>query len=317
MTRTTAGLALAFALAGARYAGPVQAGDVTANELESVVTMRLGGEITIDKDGEVLDYRIDDAMPPAVGKIVDESVRHWRFWPVEIQGKPVRARTRMLLTVRGTPVDGGYSIKIENTRFGEQMDDAKSDHETAKAASTEPTFEPRHKVIPVAPRNNLRGSVRVYLHIAPDGRVDHADAVQAALFNAKGDPGLLADALGEMIDNAQSAIRQWAYTVRTPDGKPFAGTTATMQVDYLTEKLPQRNPVTGARRLGRVTPDRSLFTATGSWRSEVRSAWRSPDWYNAEATDQRVGVSDAGGADSPAGLTSPFRLRGDSAERTL
>lgn len=317
MIRTPASLALAFVLTAAWYSGPARAGDVAASELESVLTMRLGGEITIGKNGEVLDYRVDDTMSPAVSKIVDDSIRHWRFWPVEIMGNPVRARTRMLLTLRGTPADGGYSIKIENTRFGAQEDGAKSDRETAKAAYTEPTFELRHKVIPVAPRSNLRGSVRVYLHIAPDGRVDHADAVQAALFNAKGEPALLADALGEMIDSAVSALQQWTFTVHAPDDKPFTGTSVAVPVLYMTEYVPRRNPVTGTRRLGRVAPDMSLFTATGSWRSEVRSTWHRPDWYHPKETDQRVGVSDAGSAGSPVGLSSPFRLREDSTERTL
>lgn len=78
----------------------------------------VGGDIVIDPQGAVHDYKINTPLTPEVKKIVDAAVRKWRFEPVVRGGKPVTAKTGMFLSLLATPVEQGYALKIDRINFG-------------------------------------------------------------------------------------------------------------------------------------------------------------------------------------------------------
>ena len=80
------------------------------------------GDITIDATGGVLDYAIVTPLTAPVKRIVDQSVRRWRFEPVIRGGRAINAKGKMFLLLTATPVDGGYRMKIDNVRFGGERD---------------------------------------------------------------------------------------------------------------------------------------------------------------------------------------------------
>lgn len=77
----------------------------------------VNGEIGIDQQGAVYDYKINTILTPEVKDIVDRSVRQWKFEPVLRDGKAVYAKTGMYLTLTALPVGNGYRLRVDDVRF--------------------------------------------------------------------------------------------------------------------------------------------------------------------------------------------------------
>lgn len=77
----------------------------------------VAGEIGIDHQGAVFDYKINTILTPELKAVVDKAVRQWKFEPVMRDGRPVYAKSGMQLTLAALPMANGYQMRIENVRF--------------------------------------------------------------------------------------------------------------------------------------------------------------------------------------------------------
>lgn len=77
----------------------------------------VAGEIAIDHQGAVYDYKINTILTPELKDLVANAVRQWKFEPVTRDGKPVYAKSGMHLTLAALPVADGYQMRVENVRF--------------------------------------------------------------------------------------------------------------------------------------------------------------------------------------------------------
>lgn len=86
-----------------------------------VYDLRVVGDIEINPDGAVRDYRLSSELPAAVAEPVDRSVRKWRFEPVVVDGRAVIARTRLNMTLTVEPMGGNYQLRIAHVSFGDPL----------------------------------------------------------------------------------------------------------------------------------------------------------------------------------------------------
>ena len=102
----------------AQVAKPVTNG-VELTKSESVLSMRVDGEMVVSPDGRVTEHRITTELPAEVLSLIDKNMAAWRFEPVKDQlGNPTHAKTYMRLTVVARKQgDGNYSALVENARF--------------------------------------------------------------------------------------------------------------------------------------------------------------------------------------------------------
>lgn len=94
--------------------------DTAKRALEA--TMLVTGEIAINPDGSVYGYSLDnrDKLSPEIVKLIDGTLSGWKFKPVEVAGKIVRARTRMSLRLvadRKAPND--FVVTVQSAAFGD------------------------------------------------------------------------------------------------------------------------------------------------------------------------------------------------------
>lgn len=152
----------------------------------------VSGEIAIDHQGAVYDYRIHTILTPEVRQIVDRSVRRWTFEPVVRDGKPVHAKSGMHLTLMAIPVDAGYQLRIEQVLFV-------GNRGAEKMAA--PQY-PREQL-----RAGLGAAVLVAVRVDAEGNVTDAVAVQSAVTGAR-----RRDRSSEPFEKASvAAMKQWRF----------------------------------------------------------------------------------------------------------
>ena len=264
----------------------------TVETAEALITMRVDGQIAIDAQGKVLDYRIDTKLQPELQALIDKAVPNWLFWPVMVDGKPAAARTGMRITLAGTPVDKGYRIAVDNVTFSSKGAPGQSAHERIPATpGVEMSIKSRKSKIHF-PGYRVNGLVVVHVRISPQGKVEEIGASQSSLFHLTGSSKLLAKARKAMEDSAIKGIRGWTFNVdthgRTPKPEELSGAIS-VEFVWNADSADQLN-------------------GTGVWRHELRGPYQAPAWLRDARLAQRVGSSDMGGSDM-APLSSTVRLR--------
>lgn len=83
---------------------------------EAVLTLRVDGELSIDPEGKVADYRIRTKLDPQLERLVRRAVPSWRFKPILVDGKPVIASSPMRITLSAEEMDQGYKVVVDNPR---------------------------------------------------------------------------------------------------------------------------------------------------------------------------------------------------------
>lgn len=293
---TVALLACAGAYAGAKD---------EATQGEAVLTLRVDGEISIDPEGGVADYRISTKLNPQLERLVRRAVPSWRFKPIVVDGKPVIATSPMRITLSAEEKDGGYKVTVDNVVF---RPNTRAEWEAEQASRK---ARPRMSVVGEAPQpmvwitsKSLRppkyppelqhagveGMVLLTLRLHPDGRVAETFASQSSLLNVKGSPGQLDRARVMLERNASDAAKRWTFTIAAEEG-------ASMSAHQLTVRLPVEYFMQGS-----TGPDR----LAGRWRHEFRGPNRPVPWLNADKAP-RIGVSDLNGNEILAGV-SQFEL---------
>ena len=272
---------------------------------EAVLTLRVDGQLTIDPEGRVSEYRVEGSLDPAVAGMLQRAVPAWRFKPILVDGKPATATSPMRITLAAEEMAEGYRVKVDNVVFWPNTPEQHAAAEASRMA------HPDMRVAGEAPRPGVRilsktmrppvyppemmqagveGIVLLSLRLHPDGSVAEAFASQSSLLNVKGRPEILDRGRMMLERNASTAARRWKFTVLAEDA-------ATLAPGDLTVRVPVEY------RLGVMTEGGSL---AGQWRHEFRGPNRPAPWLPPEEAT-RVRVSDLNTRDILAGR-SPFEL---------
>ena len=188
---------------------------VSAQRADRVqVGMTVSGWVNINPDGSVDSFGLKDPekLSAEVLRLLGQAVPGWRFAPVRVDGRPVKARARMQLRLLATRRDdGNYEARIGSAWFGDDIDLG------VKADKLVPARYPR-----LAERTGVSGTVYAVLRIGADGRVVDAAAERV-------DVRLLAPekALEKVrklfADAALDACSEWTFSV--PQGAAAEGRT--------------------------------------------------------------------------------------------
>ena len=266
-------LPLLLALA---FAAPVIAGDAPAlPPLESVVTLRVDGNIEIDASGKVVSHTLDTALPEAIQAIIDKAVATWKFAPPTEDGKPVeRARSKMRIALSAKDVEQGgakgLAVKIDNVTFPPLQ--------TEKRAPGDASLRPRDKL--KHPGVSAEAVVTLNFRYDPSGKIVDLAPSQCTILAV--DKHLTPEEACEALErHSVQGFKRYHLKVE-PGGKDElqSGTMAFKYASY------------GSRN---AAPDK-----IGQWRPELRTPYRVAPWEPADAP--RVGTSDVD--DSGGGLMS-------------
>ena len=83
-------------------------------------SMLVSGDVHIETDGSVsrLVLRQEETLPEGVVKLVRDSALQWRFEPIVVDGKLVRAVAPMSLRVVARKLEGGsYEVSLRGVSF--------------------------------------------------------------------------------------------------------------------------------------------------------------------------------------------------------
>lgn len=191
----------------------------------------------------------------------------------------------MRVTLAAETIGDTYRVSVDNVTFPQtqgQTPDAPENSENPTSifiARTMPIHYPRDAV-----GYGLEADVLVNLKLTTEGRVEQAFVEQSALFNVKGKPGYLKDAVQLFERQVLADIKWWRFKVvmHVSDPKP--------------ESLTVRVPVHFS-----VPAIAGTRTNTG-WQNEVRTPKRTAPWLPSDPKTQSIGVADlADGELAPAG----------------
>jgi TonB family protein len=298
-----AGKAIAIALLCVAMAAPAAwAGRATATEAqgEGVITMRLDGELSVDPQGRVHDYKIRTETTPSVRQLLDRAIPTWRFAPVLVDGKPVIARSPMRVVLAAQPADGHYKIRIDNVLFMPNSDEEyEADKKFRKATdgydirsvSMRPPSYPSQLL-----HAGVGGLVLLNVRVSAEGKVEQAFAVQSSLLDVKGRAAHLEPARAVLERSAIAAARHWRFRIDAPDPQALSPSERTLRipVEYMMDHPGKRD-------------------LTGAWRHEFRGPNVTAPWLRDGQDNMIVGVSDLTGGEMLSGSPSLRLLNRDEA----
>lgn len=266
-------LAVALAAACGAQAAPKLA-PVPGFE-SSVLTTQVDGMIEVDRSGRVIDYTLEKARKPLPPKVVErlmQQVRGWAFEPVQVDGKPVVARTRMRVTLLAEERPEGFAISIDNVTFpplrGAVVPDAKADA-NVRAVKTRGLRYPDEFL-----GRGLDATVLVSVKLRPDGTMEDAAIVQTSIPDRTGKPEEFGRLAALLEAEVLRGVKRMQFAVDYPEGAK-----------------PLDEPVTGMLPIVFHMGDRPK-QVQGLWRVEARSIKRTPPWVSATDGQRLAGVSD-------------------------
>ncbi len=234
-SRKMAGL-LVSALALVLLAGSALAGNAREARQQAESSLRVSGSLVVGPDGEVESHELDPKAPltPALKAFVDDSIRGWRFKPVLVDGKPVRAKVPMSLRLVAKRADDGkFSVTIASTYFGSEDDLATTDR--LRSIRLSPPRFPKGALM-----MGGKGVVYLVVQVGRDGKVTNVDAEQVNL-RVAGTEGQMASLRKQFTDAAVRAARGWTFTIPTTGPEANDATwLVRVPVDYRLEDERQR-----------------------------------------------------------------------------
>ena len=205
MKRWFAGFCCLLLSTAALGAGP------DAVRKQAQASMLVAGSITVASDGSVARYVIDhpEKLPPPVKEMVDASVPHWRFTPLQVAGKPVTAKSDMSIRVVAKPVgDGNYSIGITGATFTPEKNPAD------KVVMESPTY--KHHPPPTYPEGaaeeGATATVYVLAQIDRQGRVKN-DLAQQVNLGFVGNDLEMKRWRTVFAASASRAVKRWIFNI--------------------------------------------------------------------------------------------------------
>ncbi|MCA7025009.1 MULTISPECIES: energy transducer TonB [Stenotrophomonas] len=249
--------------------------------------MQLSGQIDIAPDGSVEAVRLDqqDRLSAELARFVRSSVMGWAFVPVVRDGKPVAARSPLMLRLVGRQLeDGSTQVAIRSATFAAYDPESRS---AVTALKMTPPSYPRAMY-----EVGAQGNVYLVLKVGRDGRVADAyvEQVNMTVVASEGQMRRFRQVLG---GNALAAARKWEFRV------PVEGEDA--DAPHWNVRMPVRYAM--------VDQGRSLPDEYGTWQAYIpgpreRAPWISDeDWENGSDALADGGVYMAGRGGGPKLLT--------------
>lgn len=174
-------------------------------------SMPLTGGIVIAPDGTVQSHTLDhpEKLTGTIATAVDKAVSAWRFTPVQVDGKPVAATTRMSLRLVATPHGAGQAaVRIKGVLFGADKVSGGGVVSTPQAKRVVPGYPPD------AARAGIGATVYLVLKVGADGKVLDAVAQQVNLAKP-GSADEMAHWRQAFSRAALAAATRWTYEVPT------------------------------------------------------------------------------------------------------
>lgn len=187
-------------------AAVLQAGDAPATDQPIEASMLVTGSLVIEPDGSVSSHGVDRAeeVPDYVLGHIARAVPRWRFEPVVVDGKIVRARARMTLRMLATPLDdGGLAVSLGAATFGDRYP---TGTDYISGVRMRPPEYPS-----LALRLGASGTVYMVLKVGRDGRTAEA-AVEQVNLRSIGDARTMERVRTHMSVAALKAARRWTFT---------------------------------------------------------------------------------------------------------
>lgn len=245
-------------------------------ELELGVT----GDIEIDRDGSVRDYRVTSELAPALQRVVEKHVRTWAFEPIEVDGRPVIAKTAVRLQLSAEPTDDDYRLLVEHVSFGE-----------ARSAQTTRPRYPRDAV-----RARVGARVLLQVRIDAQGNVVAAHPYQTSL-DAAGLTDAKARKWREVFERVSlDAVASWKYAPSEVVDGQSVEQTAMIPIAFEISEGPR------------------LRSSEGRWKAYAPGPITPAPWIDADAA---VTDTDAIADGETRSLSSRFRLKDDIAGAVL
>lgn len=269
--RICVGLMLAAFALTVYGAGP--AGVRKRAEMSTLVT----GTVDIEKDGSIGAHHIDhpDKLLPQIVRLVDKAIPSWRFEPVKVDGKIVKAHTKMsILVIANKLEDGDYRLRIGSASFGEEM--VKGETVTALGEMTPPNYPTS------AAMAGIQGTAYLVLKINRQGAVEDAVDEQVNL-TIVGSDRQMDDARKVLAKAAKAAARKWRFDI------PTRGESADEEFWSL------RIPVAFALCDGPSECESKTRHAYGGWEAYIPGPKNTVPWISDEDNRQSPEAMAAGG----------------------
>jgi len=237
---------------------PVFAQGAGAVRKQAELSMLIKGEISVDEEGRVDAYTLEDPeeLPPGVVAFVGNNIDTWAFEPQKLDGRPVVVRNSMRIFVVAKPEEaGGYQIRLQSVSFRPLSN--KEGYELARQSMTPPRY-------PVdAARSGVGGSVYLVLRVGRDGKV-HDAIVEQVNLRAVASEGVMDRMRRMFADASLSAARRWTFT------PPTQGDEAALEYWSI------RTPINF--HLGHDEP------AYGQWQAYIPGPRQSVPWVDSDLT---------------------------------
>lgn len=246
-------------------------GGVDAAKRSAEASMLVTGEIAVNPDGSVYGYSLDhrDKLPAVVVKLIGQTLPGWKFTPVEVQGKPVRAKALMSLRVVAKQMDAKHdAVSVKSAEFGVETPQSLQAPACANGACL--TFLDRQP--PAYPFNLVSNLVSgtVYLAVKVDrqGKVAQV-AVEQVDLRRIADETILGRWRQELGRVSMEAARHWTFQV------PRTGPEADRKYWVATVPINYNIPVPGqAKTIGSI--------GYGQWDFYVPGPVNSIPWVHAQ-----------------------------------
>jgi hypothetical protein len=265
--------------------------DKPLETIESLSVLAVEGDVYINADGTLADYRIDTPAPGDTAAKVVNVARGWRFEPSLVDGKPHAVVARMRVSLAATQVGGGYQVRVDSVSFPglsqqrrEYFEAAGTYVHVAKNA-TRPDYP--HGLA----QSGVAGRVLVALRYDDSGKVTDVAAVQSMLYDRRETEQVASRAIGMYEGAALAAPRQWR--VQNATAAPFR--VVFTNVEFVTDRSDKRGADGAAAE-------------PGKWRLISRTPRRHVEWVDGGRVP---GVSDVASgelepvADATLKLSSP------------
>lgn len=257
------------------------------SRLESVLTMRVDGELVITPEGKVDEVTLETKMDPAIKDLLEARVRQWTFKPVVVDGQARRARSALRVTLAASRREGedGYLVRVDNAIFPNAEEDKPKAKNNSGIVADMPTA--RITVLSMAPpmypesmmRYGVSGKVLLGLRIGANGKVEAVEPIQSMLFNVRGRDRNLEAAIKAFERAAVGKARAWTFQVAAKDGTPSVrDLTHTVPVVFLMQ--------------GDTDEPKEV------WRTVVRTPKTELSWLPRREGFNTPGVSDVGSGES-------------------
>lgn len=214
MKRYVLGALLGLALLGT--SNSADAGSARSNKRLVESSLLVKGNIVITSEGTVQSYTLDDksALGEGLEKFLDSIITHWRFKPVEVDGKVVTAKAPMSLRlIANQEENGGISVRLAGTWFGSKASPP-SDKQSGKDAPDTSAVRRNRLKPPMYPSGALQlggqGIAYLVMNVDRDGHVQDVD-VEKVNLRSLGTDQQMNELRKQFARAAVLAAKQWTF----------------------------------------------------------------------------------------------------------